>query len=724
MEAVTVGNKQKKSRISESEQQFVNELHGLIKLDDDGRLAWKRKLIAANEQRQGFVRIRNWPWRGAAEFTVPFTDKIISKNVAVTFLALTNQKKWIIADYPTNMEITPEVRDSMMKQEIAANYIFQCKEQNFKKKLSRFLNSVHEKGKGVWKVRAKYNIREVHKTLFVDDFITKQVMKQIRLGQIQPQQAQTLSLDTVTESFKAKKASELYPFLEEAYDFESDDKQDKKVMNEIISAFKKGEKEIEFEQEEVNQRPDCIPIQPEAIIVPRDAQADIQTLPRICHEFYLTAEQLLQCAERDIYDSAAVNEAIASKQTSSSAGSFTAQVDLQKSQNEGISESYKESFIIIEALVVREGERKVYVYLPDFNNTLLRKPYDFPHEFQELEETVLPYIVHNLEEKDNRYYSSRGYPERLQSMQESMDMMFNNMINYDIINNTPMFVLTGDSQMPQNAIRFVPGQIIRMRQGAELRRFETGAQINLNAERMLQLSKALGEETVGSVDFAFNNSANPGSGRTASEIERLVQNASPVPQMDIMLVIDTLSRLAVMMFSIFKQRMGRPMYIRGVKITRADLEIPCELKWNGSIENADQQGKMQKSFLRIQTLGSLPPTIRNDDDLYNAAYDWLDSQDVNDPNRYITRPEEQANVQINQLNQQVNAGKQMVLNLQTVHDTLQDDIMQAREDLVAARERVQLEVLEGQLEMKKQAAEQAAEKGSNGRNASGRNASV
>src|SRR3990167_10650691 len=106
MEATTIGNKQKSEAKRVADQQFVDQLHQRIQLDDDGRTQWKRKLIAANEQRQGFVRIRNWPWRGAAEFTVPFTDKIITKNVAVAFLALTNQKKWIIADYPTNMEIT------------------------------------------------------------------------------------------------------------------------------------------------------------------------------------------------------------------------------------------------------------------------------------------------------------------------------------------------------------------------------------------------------------------------------------------------------------------------------------------------------------------------------------------------------------------------------------------------------------------------------------------
>lgn len=704
----TTKDQKQEGRITEAHQQFVDDLVRATNMDDTNRILWKNKMINAHNQRRGHVVIRNWPWPGAAEFTVPFTDKTINKLKSRFVLSLLGNKRWIIAKPQAGIEITEQVREACKKQEIAVNRIFQDKNQGFVKKLTVLMDLMLEKGKFIAKVRSKFNVRTVEKTLFIRDLIQAEVERALRSGQIDPNQP--IDFNTIVEGFRAKPKEELYPFLMRKYGFDAEDKDDKNQMNEIIGKFKRKQDEIEFTQREVTQRPDIQPVLNERFLVPKSTMS-MQDAPRVTHEFFLSKPQMEQLIKQGVYRLDL--DSLESDSTSNTASDLSHQIDTIKAQIEGLSTTSddKDQIKIWEICAWYKGKPTVFTLLPEEQNKIIRVPHGVPNEFPELENVVWPYIEHDLEHKDGRYYSSRGIPEKVQSVQGILDMTQNNMINRDIINNTPMFLLNKASDLNERKVRFIPGQIIRTTGEGDIRRFDTG-QIDISSERIGQIAKAWGEELVGSMDFSFSNAANPGGAKTAREIDASAQNAAILPQLDILLLLETMGEMATMAFSIFKQRFTRPMVIEGTRITKSDLEVTCDFFWNGSIEQSDKQLQENKALNRIQVLmqGLQSTQVINQEDLYNAFFDWLDNAGVNDPDRYITKPAEQAKVEINQLTQQAQQMKQQVVSLDAAANELQKEVLELREEKVVADENLELQILKNKTQIQKEKSKQTAEK--------------
>jgi 5-formaminoimidazole-4-carboxamide-1-beta-D-ribofuranosyl 5'-monophosphate synthetase len=103
--------------------------------------------------------------------------------------------------------------------------------------------------------------------------------------------------------------------------------------------------------------------------------------------------------------------------------------------------------------------------------------------------------------------------------------------------------------------------------------------------------------------------------------------------------MNTLKKVYMMIFKLMAERLGDTIIIEGTEVTREDFNFDAVVIPNGSIDLTDQNVRITKAANRLQFVMTGTPEIINAEDKYNAAYDWLIADGVQDPERYITKPQ-------------------------------------------------------------------------------------
>ena len=627
--------------LSEKMQDFIVELRGQIVNDDSARSNWKRKMIAATNQRLGIKRYTDDPYPGAPDIPLPETDKLIKKSIPNLVLSAWSPKKLCTVRLQEGVRPDPILIQRAQRAEMAMNQRLRSKDMNWFRKLMMLADNMKHHGHCIARLFEEFKTRMVHESIDIEDFNNEDI---------------AVLKDMPNEEKK----------LFAADFFRLDPETDSEIIDDVVKQFNAGEQVIEFDKDIISSLPNIEVCLPTKIIVPPHT-TEIGESVRVAYEVFMTRHAIEQNIAEGVFRDIDLDTLDTSGISKDDKDDI---VETQKDRNEGIESSLNKDLFkvhIVNTWMKLEGEKEsvrwTFVFLADVmppkEATLYSKPFSFEWEGWDYEKC-------DNEIKDSRYYSSRGLPEQIRAIQEIMERSINNMLIRDEMNNTPMWEVSSTSEIMDGHVTFSPGEKIPVSQiGTEINKLNPSVSVDLSSERIIQYLKASAEEYQASTDQLFRNATNAGGGKTKGEIQMGIQQSAGIPSVEVINFNEFLSRIYQKMFEIFKDRLGESIFVDGIEVTKEDFDIPADVRSNGNLEVSDQVMATQKSFARLQTIISMMQVgIVNQEDAYNAARDWLEKDGVKDPDLYITNPMEMAQNQGVQLQQQLQQMQQQGAQLQ------------------------------------------------------------
>ena len=615
---VNAKDKNKKGKLTKHMVEFLDNLRSSILKDIDNRSVWKRKLVTANNQRLGVKRLTNRPYPGAPNIPLPEADKLIEKKKPVYVLSLLSQKKKVLVRLADGVQNNPELRQKVLRAEKGLNFVLNNK-IDLTGALTLGADDFLEKGHCIFKVVESFTDEKIHRVIDLNEFE-----------------------DEIVKELHKLKNNQLSQVIAEKMELDAEDEEDKEIIDDLISQFRKGKKILEVDIPMVESYPDILVRPPENITPPSYAK-DIWFVERLNDDYYLTNRELEEGARTEEYDKVNVDKFL--KERNVGKGTSTSDNDLietNKEHNEGVLSDNEDELNHVDEIYCwykpensDRYQRWVFKMLSDvgsIEDSIIAK-FRFPYEFKHWN-----YVKHDNEAKDLRWHASRGLPERIRALQEFMEKGINNMLIRDEINNAPTYTVLSNSLIQSNSVRFIPGQKIKVNSHNEISRLDDQQTVDISSERIVQLLKATAEEYMGSTDQLFKNSTNKGGGKTLGEVKAGIAQSSVSAQLDVLRWTISVQKLYTMVFQLMKERLGKSIFIDNVEITRDDFDFEAEIIPNGSIDLADENLRTQKAMMRVQFVLTAPPDIVTAEDKYNAVFDWLEAEGVRDPDRYVTDP--------------------------------------------------------------------------------------
>lgn len=614
----------------------ITRLRKDIARDKDQRQRWEDKLTIATNQRLGVNRATKLPYPGAPNIPLPETDKQIKNKTPGYVLSVYGEDKPVSVNFgPAIGEVSQELIDMKMRAEMGFNYLLK-NELNFLDELTIAADQFQEKGHTIFKIVEKFSRISVQKVVDTDDFESE-------------------ILDEIKGLSKDERAFVISDYTGLDVELDSD------VLDTIDSQLMSGERHIVYTEDVVRSMPAVIVPNSEDIIVPANT-TDIETAERIVHRFYLSYRELYERALDGAYDIAKIKKLKEDKDKEAKDGNEPLgenPVKDQKELNEGLNPDDCDEYQVSEVYFWRQTgkggrfERWVVTLIDGIadDDDATIQVIRFPYEFEDWN-----FVKHDNERRDHRYFSSRGIPEQIRALQDFMERSMNNMIIRDEINNNPMFTILKHADFDPTTMRFVPGQGLLVDSHDDVREFGglKSSRVEMSATSIMQTLKAFIEEYLGSTDQLFRNATNRGGGKTLGEIKVGMQKAAAQQSLDLLRWNETLKRVYKKLWIILRSRLGEPISVNGVLVSKDDFNFDADIVPTGSIEATNQIDKVQRAMTVFQLVMQQVQlgAISNAEDLYNAMYDVLVKLGEKSPERYITRPEVIAQAKMQQMQAQ------------------------------------------------------------------------
>jgi len=618
---------------------FLRDIRSKVRIDTQDRSVWKQKMIIAGNQRLGVKRYTSFPYPGAPDIPLPETDKLIKKSVPNLVLSAWSPKKMCRVRVAQGVDDTP-YKEQAKRAEMAMNMFLRSTDMDLFRKLMLAGDNRKHYGHAIFKVSEKFICNTIGKTIDT-----------------------TVMDETELKFLKSLSNSEKELWFSDQYNLDSEDKDDKKILNDIIKQLNAGNEIIDFEITEYKSVPMIDVVDPVSVTVPSYTK-DINTAVRIREEFFLPEHTVVKLMDEGIFLKKDLKEIPYWN------GGDNDQVEATKARNEGITDNTSKSDLFRMEQIscwFREDEnkpftRKIFTFFADAMDPelALAQDIDFPFNFDGWQ-----YEKDDNEVKDARYLASRGTPEQIRAMQEIMERCINNKIIRDEMSNTPMWEVLDTSEIMDAHIRMTPGAKLPVRQlGTEIKQLSDYPKPDPNSTEIMTILKAYTEEYLAVSDQLFRNATNAGGGKTLGEINVGIQQNSGPLNLEVISWNETLSRVYYKVFLLLQDRLGDSIYVDGVEITKEDFNFPAEVKSNGDLEIANEQLSTQKAAMRLQVI--LNPALQdivNSEDRYNALKDWLEKDGVKDPDQFCTDPKIIAQEKINQMQTQLGQMSQQMAGM-------------------------------------------------------------
>ena len=607
--------------------EFIKKLAQRVRQDDMDRQVWKDKQVVAYNARLGLKRRTNRPYPGAAEVPIPITDKFITKLKSMFVSVATLMKKQIVVTLDDGEVTTPETKASAERIERALNNLIRKRDFGWAKKVTLFVDYFLENGHAIFKIIEKFFSRTINRTINMESFSQEDLV-----------------------ALKAMKKNELRLVLAQREEMDLNDKDDLRQIDKAIDQYKSGKKKLSFTKKEIYSEPTVIPERGLRIIVPSSG-TETQKLPRICHDMWMGYQEIRDKSDKGIYSKTAV-ECLDDDGGTSDDGltntSWAISEGLTTLDNRSGLFNIRECQTWYENEETETFEKWVFTWV-ERQGVGTDDDKESSKDIIILQELKLPYdhgmwtyVKHDYELKNTRWYSSRGVPEKIRGLHQTIEKMYNARLIRDELNNAPMWRVSKQLGMAGDEIRMRPGQVIQGEPG-EVEMLNKGITTDVSSERLEQQAKAYAEEYLSITDFSNRSAVNQGEARTATEIQAINQASTRQVNMDIALFLDTLSEVANHMYLICKQAVDKPTKIGGVVLTPEDFLVKVIVSWSGSLDATDSQLQMQKAMTRMgtvmqygQPVGVVTPT-----NVFNMLQDYIDADpDVDVASKYITAPQD------------------------------------------------------------------------------------
>lgn len=234
---------------------------------------------------------------------------------------------------------------------------------------------------------------------------------------------------------------------------------------------------------------------------------------------------------------------------------------------------------------------------PKTNTILALRPYVFPFH-------AWPLVKFDFEKTNRRWHSPRGISAYLEGLQREVNAQHNARLDAMTIRNAPTFQMPKIAGFQARNFRAVPGTVLQLPAGVQLAPLisDRGAFPEQLAEE--NLLRSLAEQYVGILDPLLSSPGSSIKGRTATEVQAAVQNATATASLDTILFQMSMRKVHTFLWQLFIEFGQKEIYVkvlgedsaRELRLVRkADIARRFTLIPTGTIANTNRAVELQQA---------------------------------------------------------------------------------------------------------------------------------
>jgi len=500
--------------------------------------------------------------------------------------------------------------------ELFFDYLLNERIEDFRNEVFVMLDNILQNGFAVVKVFWDFRSRIVKRILKFDDLpaATREITGTTpRLSnELFFQQGKLVTDKVRFRALMDQRLPQLKSFIGLNYGLDEKEDDDKEAFRKILDFFRNARKEVTYETREIESNtPRMAVINPEDITVPRFTN-NIQDAPRVNQRVFLTEPAFKNRAKDHGWSEKAVKFALEHREPTQTQSfihgrqSSTAQSKLERSRDvrEGLQE-HSVSNELIEVwehhtwMEIKGEQRRVSYPIHPASNTLLRdiRETGFEHGWA-------PFVQIKFEINDNRFYSSRGVPEKIDDIDVEVTTAHRSKLNQmDML--APTFTYRMGSQINPDNFHFIPGEMYGVLNHDDIQPLEVPDRTLLQ-EREENILLTWNERYLGGFE-TLANQQNISEARTATEVNALQRSASEILSYRAQLVQLGMKQVYQMFWSLWNQWGPQHVFIQITgdeykKVTKEEIRGSFDIVPSGTIDNLDPQQEAQRAFIRFQTL--------------------------------------------------------------------------------------------------------------------------
>jgi len=674
-------------------QQLVADIVNRVDGDTRSRQTWINRQAEYIDRRYcRSFRNTNWPWPDASDIVMPTIDMTIDRmKSTLSRVVFSDPMATFRARNPAD---APRVQSCSE----FFDWLLNEKMEGFREQLLIGLDAQLQHGFAIFKVFWDYRTRR-----------QTQVLKRNQLPREYQKLAPGHSDATSNELYRTKGRNTIST-QEQAQAIEADrenveqrianewgldieDRDDKEALAKIVNFFKGSDDSVTFKTRTLlANNPRVLAVDPQDIIVPKTTKG-IQDAQRITHRVYLTESDFKDRARDGKWSRKAVDAILAGRNEYRDRGQrdLTRETWTQnRDHREGIDQLENDSLIEVWEHYFRydvdgdgQDETAVVTIQPG-SKLMLTNIRELPFSHGEY-----PFIQSKFELNDDRYYSSRGVPEKIDDIDLEITKRHRNKLNnMDMM--VPTFTYRFGSQLNPKNFSYQPGEMYPVVNHDDLMPMQIPdrTRTDTNEENDLLMWN---ENYLGGAQQQMAAQGNIHEARTATEIQSINKSASLTLSYRAEILQIAMKALYQQVWALWNQYGPEEVYIHVVgkpmkHMTKKEIRGKYDIIPVGTVATVSPEMEAQKALKRLMILIDLKAKLgpmggmgmRYEMNLGEAVMDWLRKEDNLVANLLVRErtPEE-----IQQLQQQMQQQRAEQERIKTMSDALEAGIEMTPEEI-------------------------------------------
>ena len=615
----------------DKDSELFSDLNSMVEDAEESAATWRDNTDTYYRLRMRYKKTKTFPFPGCSNLRLPTIETYIRKAKAALVGIYSNIKP--------RMMVVPQSDVNLEKARRIEKFLdWLCDAKiNLLQKLIVIADITLERGFCLAKVIWRMEDNPYTETVSLDDLSTQEIA-----GLFNPQIKDEMILNYMAKKFNVDMS-------------ETVASENMETLKKALADLRGGEDSVKMNlKDELYNAPDVVIADPVYVGVPGDSGRNPQDARMIYHEYFEPYESLKKKAEVGIIDKDALENIDFIRETDLTDIKLLANT---KDAKEGIERLNNPSKLVrvidlycYYDLDEDDTEEKCHFLLaPDFSQVLKKQRL-------ENDSQKFPFVRFDTEIIDDRWYSSRGYPQHLEDISKEIDAQHNQKLDNQTIRNAPMFVFRTGVVNPR-LVKFIPGQGIPVPGMTQLDDAikvmnNQNPNIEFSYEREELLLKSVIQEYLGQMDYSVQSIINKRQPRTLGEVQMQAQAANTVFSLDTAIFTGALSELFTQILELCQQYMPERVFtlvtgqdgVEPIHLSREEIQGKYHITCRGNDINTNPTLRAQKSLGRVQMLLSPVPLqmgIVNPLNAYNILKRYLQDDGELAWNELITSPQPQ-----------------------------------------------------------------------------------
>lgn len=612
----------------EQSQRFDTFLETTIKevaQDDESRGEWLLRMKYFLRRRlQAEFRNPSFPWPRSSDIVMPLIDMMIDK-LKPSFLNLVfgNNKK-IVTFLPRNQRSIANHRRS----EIFFNWFLNNKAEDFYEQLAIAVDRMLQYGHCVMKVFWEHRSENASQVLVRDQLPERLRNVMVQKGVTEKIAEEIFDMSggvfaplTKKEFDKPEVNQAIVAAIELEFALSSEDKIDKRAIDKIMDFMRNPEKypdgATSVKTREVKYSAPKLAALSATDFIPQRGARTIQSMYRMTHVLYYTKAELRRRARDNKWSQAGVDTIVESAHAARRHERLNLELDisflLDRSATLGsIAEPEIDVYQVNETYTYFDidgdgiDERVVLTYEPTTKTLLKAVELPFDHG-------KWPFVQISFEQTSDRFYSSRGVPEKLDDLDQEITSQHRGKLNRMMIANAPTFKYRMGSEVNPNAVQWIPGQFLPVVTMGDIEPLQV-PNLDMSFDKEEEILRTWAEQHIGGTDFGLHQQGAQDEARTAQEIRAIEFNRQQVLTVRAKSFQEKMKSVYNMMFDLFMQfpQPGLWVTLTGQQpefFTRREIQGDFEIMPVGAVGPEDPLFQEQKALADLQVLATYAPLM-------------------------------------------------------------------------------------------------------------------